>query len=211
VIEEALMSYRNDHDAALARIADLESELGRVRATTPPPAPPRTRRRSPILIAGAAALIGAAGAWVAMRTHAAAPPLALESRTAPPVRAPELPTLRACRQAIVPITGFDARTTDPHAVNPRAIAAIEASAARCRGELGQLAGSNDALRGWLAAEDAIAGDISRIAVYYGNDPYRLDNYATAGQLWRELTADVAARDAILPRVDLALGITHPES
>jgi hypothetical protein len=160
----------------------------------------------------AACVVG--GAWLKHR---------MSSHPVTAVTEPSAPTasvgsLRPCLVTVLGTNGdgFDARTTDPHA-NGRSVAPIEKVVASCRRELAEITnaiGLTDQQRGafqrWLAAEDTLAGDVSRIVVYYTNDPYQLDNYSTASQLWREYETDRAARDAALPAVVRELG-TQPNS
>jgi hypothetical protein len=214
-IEEVRMSYRNDHDAALARIAALEDELEQVRKATPPvptPAPVRRRWGRVMLGIGSAAF---ALATVTMVTVAVVPRhkrAEVPSMSAPaPAMQVDVATLRACRNAITHVSGLDARTTDPHAETPRSVGELDAVGARCRAELAAAAAGDARYGVWLNAEDELAGDISRIQVYYASDPYRLDGYSTAAQLWHEYERDVTWRDAALPSVDRALEITHPQS
>jgi hypothetical protein len=188
------MSYRNDHDAALARIDALEAELAKLRTPEPPPVP-RSRWPRVLGVLVPLSLMAVSGVFgYASRPHKAAPPAA-ETRE---------PDLRACKSAIAHVSGFDAATADPHATAPRDVHAIEPTGAACRSELASLAQDlrltqqqRDALRRWSATEDELAGDISRIVVYYDSDPYKLDGYTTAGQLWKEYDAAVHSRDAAL--------------
>src|SRR5260221_12203953 len=181
MIEEVRMSYRNDHDAALARIDDLEAELERLN-TPEPPKPPRAPKLPAILALLSIVVASTAGAVVALEHDA-------RVRAEPVATAPIAPDPMACRQAISRVYGFDARSTDPHAATPRDVSQIVASGAPCREQLPE--------GRWRAAEDELAGAISRIVVYYRNDPYALDNYVTAPQLWKEYNAAIAARDHVL--------------
>jgi len=207
------MTYRNDHDAALARIDSLEQELEHLKVK---PAPvevvPPTRHAWKVAIAASlvAAVVG--GGWLKHRASSHHVTAATESAIVHPYVSVDY--LRRCLGDVLsaPGDGFDARTTDPHA-GGRSVAAVAAVGATCRRELAEVASSialTDQQRAvfqrWLAAEDTLAGDLSRIVVYYGSDPYRLDGYTTATQLWREYETDRAARDATLPAVVRELGL-----
>lgn len=93
------MSYRNDHDAALARIDALEAELellSRTAPAAPTPAPKKTRWMLPAMLAcvgvGSIAVLGIAGARGASvdheQAHAALAPIV------PAVPTPSMPTER---------------------------------------------------------------------------------------------------------------------
>ena len=205
------MSYRNDHDAALARIDSLEQELEQAKAAatvaaTPVPKPNHVWRTALIATLGAGVL---AGGWLWQRPHHKQAELAVPM--APVIAEPiSIASLAPCLERVraAPDAKLDAVSTDPHGA-AHSIFGIEHVGASCRGDLAALVdqpglttAERAALQRWLAAENALAGDISRIVTYYGNDPYRLDGYTTAPQLWREYTTDRAARDAALPALEL---------
>jgi hypothetical protein len=115
----------------------------------------------------------------------------------------ELDSLKDCIAKIAPLgRELNETTTDPHgaAVSTADIAKTGAS---CRIEIAALANSaaspelRDRFRRWSIAEDKLADPISLITVYYANNPYALDHYATAPQLWREYHRARNARDAVL--------------
>jgi hypothetical protein len=211
------MTYRNDHDAALARIDSLEQELEAMKAA-PKPAPvvPANRYAWKIGIVASAAAAVLGGAWVVDRAHTRAPLRASAPAVAVPIFA-SVDDFRPCVTHVLAAQGdgFDAQTTDPRH-GGRSVAPIEAVGAPCRNELARLIRDDVALtrdqrvafQRWLAAEDTLAGDLSRIVVYYTNDPYQLDNYATATQLWHEYNVDRGARDATLPAVVHAMGMPN---
>ena len=211
------MSYRNDHDAALARIEDLEQELDRLKAAPVPPPPPRVRSRATLAyIAAAAVCAGGIGAIAHYRhdrdttrvDHAGAA-IAVAPAVSLDALGPCVAAVRAARAG-----DLSAKTTDPRGFH-RSIDAIAATGATCRHELAVLAHDptlaaqqREALARWLVSEDELAGDLSRMAVYYANDPYALDGYSTAAQLWTEYRDDLAARDAVLPAVVRALELPN---
>jgi hypothetical protein len=208
------MSYRSDHEAALMRVDALEAELARVRRETPSkPAPPKKRGGALTFVITAAAvtitlLLGKV-AWVAL----ASPPTAQAAMIKPAIEPAMLPnetrSLRACIADIAPVAGsVDETTTNPrHATGASPVSWVPLTGAGCRSEITAAAQSMtvpDDLRTivqrWGTAEDVLAGTISLIVVYYENDPYALDGYATAGQLWREYHAARLARDSVLREV-----------
>lgn len=184
------MSYRNDHDAALARVDALEAELHhmaleyeKLRTATPAPAAPRRRVWAAIAITA-----GALSAFaIPIGAHLAASNAPPAPSIAPTPAAPF--DLGACVRAIHMPPQLDATRTDPHgAAQP--VEPIVASIAPCRMQLAPGA--------WRDAEDQLAGAVSRIVVYYEHDPYALDGYRTARQLWREYDDALAHRYAVLP-------------
>ncbi len=198
------MSYRNDHEAALLRVDALEQEVARLRTTPLPPiTKPATRRRphASLMRFGVAMLLAGAGVAVMIArdrpmVEAAPPP------TADRVMVPSsVAALRDCIAAITP-SDLNAVTADPHGA-ASSVAPIAKTGAACRKELASLADLgldpllSSTFKAWAVTEDRLADPISMIAVYYGSDPYLLDNYATAPQLWREYHRAVAARDAVL--------------
>lgn len=208
------MSYRNDHEAALMRVDALEAELARVRASPPRPAPLKKRRSALRSVVSTAAIIlmlllGKV-AWVSLSSpvEAAVEPL----RPVEPLPK-EARWLRACIADIAPVTDTaDERTTDPLGVGAP-VSWVPLTGAGCRGELTAAAQSmtmpeelRSVIQRWSTAEDSLAGRISLVVVYYGNDPYALDNYASAGQLWREYHAARLARDNVLREVAQVLEV-----
>lgn len=213
------MSYRNDHEAALHRVQALEDEVARLRtaatASTPTPATKPRRRSSRHYLARAGlatVLVGASVMAIVSRDR----PTAVAAPSAPtaPIRAAAIPEslapLRDCVAQIAPLTTtLDATTTDPRGAGG-AIDEIARTGASCRRELAAYAGVEldpavrDQLRRWSTAEDTLANEISMLAVYYGDDPYGLDNYASAPQLWREYHRARIARDDALGELTLTL-------
>jgi len=214
------MSYRNDHDAALARVDALETELEQMAvayektraalAETQPVRPARTYGGF------AAAIIGlttvAAGVGLAFtRTRGAdvaEAPVAVAVAPSPydssALTADLVTCLAGVEASMHSSTRFDADTTDPRGALARSPQPIIAIGAGCRPALDKavadtsLDAETRALLGrWVAREDELAGAIGRITVYYGSDPYVLDGYATAGQLWRELDRARESRDALI--------------
>ena len=211
------MTYRNDHDAALARIDSLEQELELAKVPPPAPMPPKQYATRVAIVASLLAAI-AGGAWVYQRETSQRPSRDV-AITEPAARVTPVDRLRHCLGVVqsARTEGYDARTTDPHG-RARSVDGIEAIGAPCRRELADVVTTigltpeqRAAFQRWLAAEDTLAGDLSRIQVYYANDPYKLDNYSTAPQLWREFQTDRAARDATLPAVVRELQDQLPNS
>ena len=52
---------------------------------------------------------------------------------------------------------------------------------------------------WVTHEDELAGAIARIETYYASDPYQLDNYTSAPQLWDEYERAHKRRDEAMDR------------
>src|SRR5947199_294281 len=85
ICEEDAMTYRNDHDAALARIDSLEQELEAMQAVPKPPVMPVKRYAWKIGIIATTAAIGMAAAWVGDRAHTRSPLPASEPAVAKPI------------------------------------------------------------------------------------------------------------------------------
>ncbi len=199
------MSYRNDHEAALLRVDALEQEVARLRSAPPPVvAKPATKRRpyASLLRIGVAMLLAGAGVAAMVGrdrpTASAAPPTAERVITGVPT---SVDALRGCIAAITS-TDLNERSTDPHGA-ANSVTPITKTGAACRtdlasrGELQLDPVLSNKLEAWAVTEDKLADPISMITVYYGSDPYVLDNYATAPQLWREYRRALSARDAAL--------------
>ncbi|MDX2087648.1 MAG: hypothetical protein SFX73_07350 [Kofleriaceae bacterium] len=182
----------------------LEGELRQLREarakqpgpTPPPPAPSRIHR---VMFAGGLlALVASIGVVLAEPvTESVAEPAALA-----PV---DVSALRTCRAAIAPSPHFDAAQTDPRRTTHAHVRAIEKTGAPCRAvldqELAVVSGElRERLRAWVVAEDELVGAITRTVVYYEADPYAVDGYRSAPQLWREYDRAVEARDLALARV-----------
>lgn len=194
------MSYRNDHEAALLRVDALEQEVARLRKTAPPEKPAtKSRARASLFRIGLVALLAGAGVAAILgrdRPTVAAAPAPVE-QVKPKVVAPDL---RDCIAAIAPVdVKLDETTTDPHgAAEP--IAWIAKTGASCRAELAK--SSDPAVQRWADAEAKLADPISLITVYYSGDPYTLDHYGTAAQLWREYHRARLVRDDALAQLKL---------
>lgn len=191
-----MATYRNDHEAALARVAALELELDKARKSkaTPVATSPRPRRKPwPVFAASVAGLVVGMASGVALAV-VGAPDSARVDRD----------KLSSCANEIEAPAGFGADETDPHQVAPISIKPIARTAAPCRDELhamielAQLSrDERDALWKWAVQEDELAGAIARIEVYYASDPYELDSYSTAKQLWIEYDRAHTSRNRAL--------------
>lgn len=205
------MTYRNDHEAALLRVDALEQEVARLRSAPAPVAPkPATKRKgvASLLRVGLAVVFVSAGLVAVIARDRpvvqAAPPPGMVPASVDP--------LTECIAKIAPLDrAMNETTTDPHG-DASSIAVIAKTGAPCRRELATITVDDPALSAalqkWAKAEDQLADPISMIAVYYGANPYTLDNYATAPQLWREYNRARDARDAVLAELKpmLANGI-----
>ena len=207
------MTYRSDHEAALMRVEALEHEVARLRTAAPPVATrPETKSRagaSAIRAAIALALVGAGVVAIVARDRpvvvAAPAPVMVEQPQ--PLRG--IDHLRDCIAGIAAARQADATTTDPRGA-AESTDWVASTGARCRDDLRELAnGPIDSdlrfrIRQLADAEDKLADPISMITVYYGNNPYQLDNYESAPQLWREYHRARAARDDVLAGLRPAL-------
>jgi hypothetical protein len=213
------MSYRNDHDAALARVDALEAELEQMAgdyeqaraalAERTRPVPRRRTRNGPVVALLLAATSISAGVALVLTASPSEPeaPVAARARAAadiPPASVDLVTCLDGIEASMRVETVFDAETTDPRGALARSPQPITGFVASCRPELARAAsdGSLDArtralFSDWQAREDELTGAISRIVVYYGSDPYQLNGYATAGQLWREFDRARESRDALI--------------
>jgi hypothetical protein len=199
------MTYRNDHEAALARIDALEHELAEMRAT-PAPAPieplaPRRRGRTGLVLT--MCTVGLFGGIVGGFVLGASGD---EARASHPHAAATKPAAPAHRDIIIwcadaiHYNSFVSDTHDPHAMRQMPAEPIGSAGTSCRDELDEYvtlpdlnAGEREALWQWALQEDELAGARSRIEVYYANDPAKLDSYASANQLWREYDRAYYAR------------------
>ena len=194
------MTYRNDHEAALARVDALEGELTKLRkhvaqphvGALPPPSKPFVLVTS-CIVALAAGIAG--GVALGVADDAGAPHEARAGSTT------HREVLAACAAAIERAPPLDATRTDPRRAKSATIEPIARTAAPCRDTLHLVlerdalsAEERDALWKWAASEDELSGAISRIQVYYRSDPYKLDAYATARQLWHEYDRAHEARN-----------------
>jgi hypothetical protein len=185
-----MTTYRNDHEATLARVDALERELAHARERKPEVIVTRVPRRgsrralfAATLIAVVSGVIGGAALVSGTSPDRAQPATAVRV---------DRSKLEACVREIQPAPALGAHATDPRQVMPRSIAPIALAAAPCRHELHTLIevaplsdAERKALWNWAVQEDELAGAISRIEVYYASDPYKLDNFSTATQLWVE--------------------------
>lgn len=194
------MSYRNDHDAALARVEALEvdnARLAQENATLRAPAQvlpralwlsPRKKALLGVVVIGAMGGIAAgvfAGTGRADRDEPSIESMNGKFSTLVHDR------LANCALDLADNPHLDAERADPRAANPVAVSAI-AKTTGCRGELSVMLSDGiistterDALARWLSAEEELDGTVSMILVYYGSDPYALDGYTSARQLWIE--------------------------
>lgn len=218
------MTDRSEHDA-FARVEALELEAQRLEAenarlravrekpskpaAVDEPEPPGLRALNVVLGGAVVAIyvIARLGILYDRQSHDDRPSRSETERSSPTegFAAPvPHPSLTKCVLAIKGNPLLDANLTDPHAAAPMSVDAIKATAAPCRDDL-QLyrdSGLADlreraAIERWLAAENDLAGAISRILVYYGSDPYLHDGYWSAPQLWIEFDRAVAHRDVAL--------------
>jgi hypothetical protein len=204
------MGYRNDHEAALMRVDALESEVARLRdQAAKKPVVSKPKRRTPwgaIVLSGGGIVAALAIGMMFRGTVQAAPPSApLEQE--PIVDKAEITTglFGKCISEIAPIhQTLDEVATDPRSGTHESIAWLPKTAARCRAEIAtastsqHITGETRALmQRWGAAEDELGSRLSMITVYYGSDPYRLDNYSTSAQLWREFHRARMERDLAL--------------
>ena len=200
------MTYRNDHEAALARVDALEQELAQLRKTEPVRPKPSRGGMPGLAIAGgilalAAGVAGGVAIAIGSEPAAVKQP-ASEVRGEPGVGASgDRGTLTSCANAIQPKPALDAESTNPRGPHRLSVDAIGRTAAPCREQLhafvGGSADERDALWQWAVSEDELAGTISRIEVYYANDPYKLDDYSTARQLWLEYDRACHVRNRVL--------------
>jgi len=191
------MTYRSDHEAALARVDALEYELAKLRKPSEAPQPrPKSR-----FTWFAASIAAAAGVFIGLM------PAMCGSSDAPrPAEVDRLDRTRLvkCVEAVELTPLLTAAETDPHREMPKSITPIVPTAAPCREDLHTIVESSPlspnervALSTWVTYEDELAGAIARIETYYANDPYKLDNYTTAPQLWVEYERAHDQRDAAM--------------
>jgi hypothetical protein len=193
------MSYRNDHDAALARVDALEAELARVRqaqAVVKPAVPRAHRYRRRLGLASAISITAGTAVAIAM---AATSPAPTESRVATLDTRVSRTTLDACIADIHP-----APTVANDRLTPAQAATVQFTGAPCRSDLGDMIAEglwspreHDTLVIWRDAEDKLANTIAMVSTYYQSSPATLDGYASSPQLWREYQRALGERDKAL--------------
>ena len=190
------MSYRNDHDAALARVDALETEVERLRKQPVAlPAVVRTgiAKRTAVGVAVAALLAGGIATATFYGEVSAEPAERVASLDARVNRV----NLDACIADIARMPDVP----DSGVLTPTLVHAVDHSAAACDVREVRNAGiwapsEHAALDAWISAEDNLSNAISMIDVYYAGAA-TLDNYASARQLWREYERARFARDAAI--------------
>jgi hypothetical protein len=202
------MSYRNDHDAALARVdalssenSQLAAENAKLRAGVPivaPPAEGRVSRGVAALVLATLAGVGVLAATMIAPTHAR--PRA--PRSSSPWKHFDRASLRTCAKELDVPLHANFRDTDPHG-NHQDIGPVMRSTG-CRAEirdaLDNAVISNEeraALVKWGDAEAQLDGSVSMVREYYEHDPYKLDGYSTAPQLWTEYNRALVIRNDAL--------------
>jgi hypothetical protein len=192
------MSYRNDHDAALARVDVLETEVERLRKLSP--APPALVQRTGIAkrtaagVAVAALLAGGIATAAFYGEVSAAEPAdraaSLDARV-------DRMSLDACIADIAPMPDVPSSRV----LTPTHVHAVDHSAAGCDVRVVRDAGTwapseRAALDAWISAEDNLSNAISMIDVYYAGSA-TLDRYASARQLGSEYERARFGRDAAI--------------
>jgi len=214
--EEERMSYRNDHDAALARVDALAADNNRLLAenaklrageTVELPHPPRSRRRGPILAASFAGVAVAMAIGVIALAGAPVHPPKLPLPEAPlddkPAAVFSKADLERCaKQLVIEPAAHDAPSTDPHGEG-RMLTSVMGSTG-CRDEIsgvltfGTISGSErQKLEVWADAEARLDATVAMVGEYYKADPYALDGYSTAPQLWTEYNRALVIRNDAL--------------
>ena len=176
------MSYRNDHDAALHRVAALEHEIAELRRVGPV-AERRAPDRRPMLLGIVALAMGGllgvpAAIWMmALRSdEPAAASVAEDLAESTEVGAVEEPSAvpsEGCLRQIEARARLDAAAADPRSESPQSFRTLLQRRSTC------------SLVVAGPASPAEQNVVSLITVYYESDPVALDGYATAEQLWRE--------------------------
>lgn len=200
------MSYRNDLDAAVARNDALQQEVKRLTdenagLRAKPADKPRRGNK------GLRAIAALSGLGLALAVGITVGISTAESEAAPVTHEPGTTAetwlamhdrvsgdLAACADDIAaPPTGLPATANG--------LAELERTGAACRLQLREAAaeflGGDSTLASWAAAEDQLANRISLISVYVAGDPYLLDHGNDTGQLWREYSKALVARDRAL--------------
>lgn len=177
------MTYRSDHDAALARAAALEHENAALQRKLAPSlnvAPRRSRLPFIAVGVGVAVAVGG-GAFVQSAGHRDTRDL-----------------LERCSRKLAHKPSLDDIDTDPHGWRLSVAPIVDTTG--CRPELahrlGDVISSSErrALEEWQTAEERLENEVSLITTYYGGDPYAADHYKSARQLWREYERAYDARE-----------------
>lgn len=203
------MSYRNDHDAAVARVDALSSEVKTLAAenarlrggiTMVPQAEPSVNRGVAALVLATLAGAGVLAAVVISRSHHVSAPM---PKDVPVVV--DNADLRTCARALelVPFDA-DAKATDPRGAN-QSLSTVKRSTG-CRAQIREVLDtgviSDDeraTLEKWGEAEAKLDASVSMISEYYAHDPYALDGYSSAPQLWSEYRRALVIRNQTLAR------------
>ena len=203
------MSYRNDHDAALARVDALASENSQLAAENAqlragmtiavPQAERSVHRGVAALVLATLAGAGILAATVISHTH--------HRNAAPATRehsvAIDKAELRACVRTLeTSPPNKSARETDPR--SQRASIGPVLMSTGCRPEIakvldGAILSTDEraTLQRWRNSEASLDAVVSMIGEYYAHDPYVLDGYSTAPQLWREYDTALTHRNIAL--------------
>lgn len=176
------MTYRSDHDAALARVDALEHENAALQRKLAAPRPTWRVRRRQYWPAVAALPIGAVAAFAFGGGE-------------PSVHGGS--ELEMCARTLAAKPVLDATDTDPHG---RALpAAWAARPLGCEAEIRARLNENlsirerRALERWRETEDLLAHESRSLITYYANGPYDVDSYASSRQRWRDYDEAYADR------------------
>ena len=202
------MSYRNDHDAALARVNALASENSQLAAenaklragmtiVVPQAERPVHRGVAALVLASLAGASILAATLISHSHHRAPPPHEHHVVV-------DEAELRACARTLeTSPPGATARETDPRSWQHLSIGPVMMSTG-CRAEIAEVLDgailSNDeraTLQRWRNSEANLDAVVSMIGEYYKHDPYALDGYSTAPQLWREYDEALTHRNIAL--------------
>jgi hypothetical protein len=207
------MTYRNDHDAAVARVDALTSENKSLAAenarlregmTIVRPPAPRTVHRAVAATVLSALLGTAALATYVLQAPAHRSPASRDDSSEPIVIRFDKSALRACERLLdVAPADANATATDPRSSHPSGIGAVQRSTG-CRDQIDDVltvavlsTEERAALERWSAAEATLDASVSMIGEYYAHDPYALDGYSTAPQLWTEYNRTLVIRNHTL--------------
>jgi hypothetical protein len=177
------MSYRDDHDAALARVDALEHELASVRDRDRDiPATLQPKPRKPWLLLGACIAALTMGIVGGVAVGASGGDTRAVEKPAPGVSTVEPRLLEGCM---------------PASCREAVHGLLEGAAIR--------ADERAVLVEWATAEDELAGAATRRDVYYANDPFALDGYSTARQVEIEYERALAMRERAVARWRVRFG------